>query len=296
MIMALEIPCMGSPGNTPALVRTLHYVQERRCPSGGYCYYRLDEPNAGDTWYALHILSLLGEKVKDGETARFLQGLQEPDGSYASYSAALYAGRALRILEEMPIYNATRFLTRSIPSLNTTTQVIETISLFDPLLAWVSLFDLFQVSLPEDWKNQVVDSVLRFREDSSGFGSHGATLQETWQASEILLMLGYPRDDLEINRFVWSCEDPEYGFLGRPGSRPPYLEHLYAGIRLSALLRKYPFYAGACRGFIGRCTHHSGGFVRSVFGGSPTLEFTALAVEALSLLAGEHHDAGGSCG
>ena len=39
--------------------KTIRYISERRCASGGYCFYRLDEPNAADTLYALASLALL---------------------------------------------------------------------------------------------------------------------------------------------------------------------------------------------------------------------------------------------
>jgi hypothetical protein len=38
------------------------------------------------------------------------------------------------------------------------------------------------------------------------------------------------------------------------------------------------------RAFVPELRHPSGGFVRSRFGGSPTLEYTHLAVETLALL------------
>ncbi|MEM2124062.1 MAG: hypothetical protein QXL43_01850, partial [Methanolinea sp.] len=79
-------------GEAPAiLARAAGYARERRCPSGGYCFFRLDEPNAADTCFALHVLSLAGEIPGDHETVRFLHELQAPDGSYPSLAAALYA-------------------------------------------------------------------------------------------------------------------------------------------------------------------------------------------------------------
>ena len=39
--------------------KTIRYISERQCASGGYCFYRLDEPNAADTLYALASLALL---------------------------------------------------------------------------------------------------------------------------------------------------------------------------------------------------------------------------------------------
>lgn len=40
--------------------RNLHYVMERKCEGGGFCFYRLEEPNCSDTYYALSILNFLG--------------------------------------------------------------------------------------------------------------------------------------------------------------------------------------------------------------------------------------------
>lgn len=271
------------------------YVRARRCKSGGYCFYRLDEPNAGDTFHALKILSLLGENVHDDETAAFLHGLQDSDGSYASYAAALSAGYGLRLLGESPRYDLTAYLSRTLPRPDPDTQVTGSYSLFEPLYTWSSLFTLYHVPIPEGWDRQLTGMIRDFQAESGGFGYPVPTLRDTWQASEVLIMLKYPRERLGISGFIQACEDPEFGYLGRVGSRPAYLEHLYAGLRLSALLTKPPRYPGACRVFIDRCAHHSGGFVRSVFGGTPTLEFTAMAVESLSILGGITYRLNASC-
>ena len=296
MTMVHDTSCQNAPVTTPFPTDIVQYVRERRCPSGGYCFYRLDEPNAGDTFHALQILSLLGEHIHDDETVAFLEGLQEPDGSYPSYAAALFVGKGLQLLGAAPLHDVVPCISRRIPCISPYTQVIESFSLFEPLYTWISLFRLYQVPLPADWSAQISRTILRFQGESGGFGSPLGTLQDTWQASESLVMLHYPRENLGISRFIRTCEDPEFGFLGRPGSRPPYLEHLYAGLRLSALLGTAPRYAGACRAFIDQCAHHSGGFVRSVFGGSPTLEFTARAVESLAILGGMPRRLSESCG
>jgi hypothetical protein len=287
--MTPDTSCRISSVTTTFHPNIVQYVRERRCPSGGYCFYRLDEPNAGDTFHALQVLSLLGEKIRDEETVSFLQGLQKSDGSYSSHAAALSAGRALQLLGAVPLYDATPFISCSIPCISPKTQVIESFSLFEPLYTWLSLILLHRGPLPEEWREQITGTILRFQGETGGIGFPSGTLQDTWQAAEILVVLGYPRENLGISRFIWSCEDPEFGYLGRPGTRPPSLEHLYTGLRLSALLGTAPRYAGACRAFIEQCAHHSGGFVRSVFGGSPTLEFTARAVESLAILEGRTH-------
>lgn len=38
--------------------KVIYYVKERKCNGGGFCFYRLEEPNGSDTYYAIHSLSL----------------------------------------------------------------------------------------------------------------------------------------------------------------------------------------------------------------------------------------------
>ena len=113
--MTPDTSCQNAPVTTPLHPYILQYVQERRCLSGGYCFYRLDEPNAGDTFHALQVLFLLGELNRDDETATFLQDLQHPDGSYSSHAAALFAGRGLQLLGESPLHDIAPFISCSIP-------------------------------------------------------------------------------------------------------------------------------------------------------------------------------------
>ncbi|MDH7510079.1 MAG: prenyltransferase/squalene oxidase repeat-containing protein [Methanolinea sp.] len=265
---------------------TVEYARSRRCPSGGYCFYRLDEPNAGDTCFALGILSLMGQRDADEKTVRFLQDLQYPDGSYASLSCALFAGWALRMLRAEPLHDPSEYILRSLPRPDPRTKVVDSLSLFEPLRAWTALADLYGVELPTGSREEVTATVLSFRSETGGFGAPGPTLQDTRMAAEILASLGHGCDDPATVSFVDACGDPEFGFLGRPGSKPAFLEQVHAGLRLSFLLGEAPRHAGACRDFVRRCAHPSGGFARSVFGGSPTLEYTARAVESLAILAG----------
>jgi len=268
------------------LAGTVEYVRSRRCPSGGYCFYRLDEPNAGDTCFALGVLSLLGETDADEKTVRFLQGLQYPDGSYASLSCALFAGWGLLMLGAEPLRDPSGYIIRSLPRPDPQTQVVDSLSPFEPLRAWAALADLYGVELTHAVREEVTATVLSFRSGTGGFGAPNPTLQDTRMAAEILSFLGQGCDLHETVPFVEACGDPEFGFLGRPGSKPAFLEQVHAGLRLSLLLGVAPRNISACRVFVQRCAHPSGGFVRSVFGGSPTLEFTARAVESLAILAG----------
>ncbi len=74
----------------PSRETTIRYITERRCESGGYCFYRLDEPNAGDTFYALASLAILDALPRNDETTRtYLHSFQLPDGSFPNVNVGV---------------------------------------------------------------------------------------------------------------------------------------------------------------------------------------------------------------
>jgi hypothetical protein len=90
--------------------RIIQYVLERRCRNGGYCFYRLEEPNGSDTFYALSILSSLGVERKDEKTAVYLKKRQQGDGSYESLFQAYYCIRSLQLLADEPDEDPSRYV------------------------------------------------------------------------------------------------------------------------------------------------------------------------------------------
>ena len=64
--------------------RVLDYVIDRQCRKGGFCFYKLEEPNGLDTYSALSLLNLLDVSFKDEKTVAYLQNMQNDDGSYDS--------------------------------------------------------------------------------------------------------------------------------------------------------------------------------------------------------------------
>jgi len=55
----------------------IKYAQARRCRKGGFCFYRLEEPNGSDTYYALSIFNILGVAFHDERTIRYLESPEE---------------------------------------------------------------------------------------------------------------------------------------------------------------------------------------------------------------------------
>jgi|GEM_PF-6045620 len=74
----------------------IDYVNSTRSDDGGYCYYRFNESDAADTFYAAHALTVLHHPAPGAsKTASFLQQFQPSDGSFLSTDGADYVRHGL---------------------------------------------------------------------------------------------------------------------------------------------------------------------------------------------------------
>ena len=265
--------------------QTLRYIRDRRCASGGYCFYRLDEPNAADTFYALASYRLLDEPMPDDEaTVRLLHRFQHTDGSYANVHVGSAVIRGLVLLGERPAQDPSGWILQAMDLADHTARPVESVSEFERLVAAVECCTALGISIPAPVSQALVPAILRYRHPDGGFGSRGSTLIETSHAAAILAALGYDVNSLGLEPFIRRCEDPAFGFLAVPGVRPGVLEHVHAGLRLCAVLGYSSPFSDACEPFVRRCYRENGGYCRSLYGGSPTLECTWRALESLALV------------
>lgn len=116
--------------------------------------------------------------------------------------------------------------------------------------------------------------VHHFRHPGGGFGAVRPTIVETADAVQLFVLLGRPAWAADAGAFVADAESPSDGLI--------YLEPAAALVRASLFLQQRPRALERTRAFILGLHHHSGGFVRSRYGGSPTLEYTYLAIETLA--------------
>jgi hypothetical protein len=263
--------------------KTCGYIRMRRCKSGGYCFYRLDHPNAADTFYALHSLLLLGKDLYDEQTREFLKSLQKEDGSYSSVQAALYCGYSLALLGDRPLIDIEPYLDKInlIPSKKYDKP--DNRSFLEPAYNAIALYRLYGKNIPGDAADLIGDAIFGLKESHYEGRTSFGNLTDTQYSVMILKMLGYKLPTDEIKAYINDCTDREYGFVPEPGRAPAYLENIYSGLILSLIL-KTKSNSGLCRNFINMCYDSSGGYVRSVFGGSPSLEYTRLAIESLYML------------
>ncbi|MCX7982942.1 MAG: hypothetical protein N2572_08550 [Syntrophales bacterium] len=267
----------------PHLDSTLDYIRMRRCQSGGYCFYRLEEPNCSDTYFALATLHLMDRLSFDKETADFLLSRQRPDGSYESLSQAFFSIGGLRLLKLKPLYDPREYLFAHTQAYDVSLLPPGTNSIFAPLYFLVNTLKWLNIKVPKKSRHQITSFVLYHRKESGGFGHIKATLMETRDAMVILDGLGVTCP-WNITDFLSACEDINHGFVNIKGIRFSYLEHIQAGLEICHWLSFSPTYPGSIFNFLQACYRVNGGYARTTNTGIASLEDTYLAISSFQLL------------
>lgn len=259
----------------------IEYIAERRCQGGGYCFYRLNEPNPADTFFALDTLRLLRAVPEDSATINWLLGRQGEDGRYHSLESGYYVLSSLAVLGLKPVHDPRPWLS-SIP-LSTPvdgTRSVESTSLLARPYHVLQLCQALGICPPPAVRTAILNAVRACRHQDGGYGGGQSTLVETHHALAIAAALGGPSPGSRA--FLTRCLHPTYGYVNLPGVVPAYLEHVAAGVGVARILRVPP--AESAGTFVRRCRRENGGFGRSVFGGTATLEQTWYAVRTLDAL------------
>ena len=266
--------------------RVIQYVLERKCLSGGFCFYKLEEPNGSDTWFALSILELLQVKFEDAATVAYLKGTQRPDGSYDSIYSSYFAIKSLALLGEMPSLDPRPYVLRNLARYRFDAKRLpaEVISIFKRTSYLIDLYGSLGMDTDGPLRDNMVDFILGFQNEDGGFGHLRSTLHETSKALGMLRRLGYSLDGLGAELFIGRCETPVTGFTDIPHTSLGYLEFVHAGVHALHLLARRPQYARQCAEFVLNCQNRNGGFSRTPHGGIATMEDTWHGVHALTML------------
>ena len=251
----------------------------------GVCFYRLDEPNAGDTFRALASLAILDALPdEDNDTRTYLHAFQRPDGSFTNVPVGHAVIRSLNILGERPSIDPTHWILSSmLPPGDSPAQSNQPPSLSASISSRRSArFWALQFPLTIGQRSSTLCSSTRHPD--TGFGHLHSTIIETGHALAILAVLGYPVSLSGSTEFLKRCEDLSFSFLAVPDSKPTYLEHVHAGVLACSVIGYHSPVFDQCEEFIRKCWRENGGYVRSIFGGSPTLENTYLALDALIMI------------
>ncbi len=266
--------------------RVIRYVMDRKCVSGGFCFYKLEEPNGSDTWHALSILDLLKVTFEDAATVAYLKGMQRSDGSFDSIYAAYFAIKSLALLGETPSLDPRPYAMGNLDHYRFDVERLpaEVISMFRRTSYLVELYGVLGMDTDGPLRDNMVDFILGFQNEDGGFGHLFSTLLDTARALAMLKSLGRPIGELGTERFIRLCEVPFYGFTDIPRTTLSFLEYVHAGVLASYLVARRPTYRDPCEAYILNCRTRNGGFSRTMQGGIATLENTWHAVHALTML------------
>ena len=266
--------------------KILDYVNDRRCRSGGFCFYKLDEPNGSDTYFALSVFDWLGGLTENPKTIVYLRNMQHKDGSYDSVFAAFYSLKSLRLLNTEPLYDPWPYILSHVQRdrIHAEQLPVEVISIFKRMAYLIDLYSIFKNEVDPLLELSMVRFILEFKNADHGFGYPRSTLSDTSKALVMLKLLTYPLEKLQTDSFIATCEDQRYGFTEIPGTSLSYLEFIYGGILAVATIDYQLCYPGSCVSFIKSCQTKTGGFSRAMRGGIATMENTFYAVHALKLL------------
>ena len=262
------------------------YILERACPRGGFCFYRLDEPNPQDTYFALATLDLLETPRHDMRTVRYLQAIQQADGAYASLAQTFFVLLSLRYLDSHSLHDPIAGFERLTDwLLSSASSPGDTRS---SLLAELYQVALLREAMKLDWREGQRHAILRLlhanHHRDGGYGVETSNLLETFQAVAVSRRIGHPLASTDVAPFLRACEHPVFGFTGKPGTSLFFLEYLHAGLALCDEMALQPTYGAACASFLSQCQTNTGGFARTNLA-IATLENTCFAIHGIQILA-----------
>lgn len=266
--------------------KVYRYVRERRCRDGGYCFYRLEEPNSSDTFWALAILHRLGQKNQDGETARFLHSFQRSDGGFENFLIAHFILNALALLSREPLYDPAPYLRAQLQVYNVDLVPAGEASIFKHMYLLVDLCRSRGIPIAAAAREEIAAFVLNLQTPDGGYGREYGTIIETAQALAILQWLEVAPEDRRVSDFISRCENALFGYVNVPRSLPGYIEHIFWGLQARLFTGGHPRYPKICRDVVMASQNMTGGFSRTTYGGIANLENTFYAVESLAHLNG----------
>jgi hypothetical protein len=265
----------------------IKYVESTRSNDGGYCFYRLNESNAADTFFAIFVLTALNQPVPDLPlTAAFLQQRQSRDGSFQSVYSADYVLRALDLLGVPPVFNPNDFLHSLLErTLGIVSQPYYKLSnsFLQALGRAVAILAIRHEEPSPAVKNEVVAAVHDYKRSEGGFGVDHPSVYSTYNAVQALSFS--PSDCLAgVSQWIRRCESKTGGFSQTPVNTPNYLDEIHRGLFIMRAVKERPQYPQETARFIGRLQNANGGFRRAADSGISSLESAYYALKALAEL------------
>ncbi|MDD3760455.1 MAG: hypothetical protein PHO57_06445 [Acidithiobacillus sp.] len=262
----------------------LHYIHSRRCPQGGYSFYRtpewgVEEPNAPDTFFALASLQLLGvEPLEVVRTEDWLSDLQSADGSWPTLTIGWAADAALALLERGPRHDPRAWLE---------TLLQQRMQMGDGKRDWrgtlSSLLRLTQLlrrhapDLLTSGQEQLERLLTASRCASGAWSVPEGDLETSGTALQLAQTVGLDIDHQALAAWWRRCEDPHLGLRLTPQAGLTSAGALHGGLIIALELKLRPRYPDAIGTQLNFLQSSTGGF-GARHGALATLQATWLAL------------------
>jgi len=261
------------------LGRTVEYIENCQTGDGGYFFARIPPSPAGDTYYAVKSLQILGRQPANRDSV--IDWLREsatggllgnPKGVFFLVEASLALG--------LPPAELQRWASRLHDFANPEGGFgawrnvdVEVASELD--ITYRAVTTLLDLGLEME-RDGVLRFLFRFLNRDGGFGTNDhSTLASTYYAVQVLARLGVEKDELDATVRWLGRREAIWDLL--------YLEQVHRLVMSLIALNEVPRERQRAIDLVLDCRRENGGFARARFG-IPTLEYTHYALEALSAL------------
>jgi hypothetical protein len=261
------------------LDRTAGYIESCQVEDGGYFFARIPPSPAGDTYYAVKSLQVLGRQPGNRDAVigwlreSATEGLlANPKGVFFLVEAGLALG--LPKAELRGWTSRLRDFANPEGGFGSWRNVdVEVASELD--ITYRAVTTLLDLGVELD-RDALLRFVYRFINRDGGFGTNGlSTLASTYYAVQMLARLGSGKDELETTVRWLGRREAIWDML--------YLEQVHRLVMGLTTLREPVRERQRAIDLILDCQRANGGFARARFG-IPTLEYTHYALETLAAL------------
>ena len=274
------------------------YIRHRLNSDGGYTFarklYGLEFPSSiSETYYALAVLSMLGEEIPSkSKTLEYVKGIRKDDGRYGPSTTAFHAIKALLLLGEKPPADAALVaeLQETIRQRRALFEEFDSVWFSADYDAgdspFRSAFCAARVLKIVGGKMEKPDFVwmIHKEHEGGGFGIHKPDVASTYYVLSALASAGYDLKDYQkTSGFVERCSVHTGGYSQVERGAPAFVESTYFAVAALALLGKEPKEKEKHLHYLAGL-QADGGFRRSTEIGISTLTNSYFAVKAISML------------
>ncbi len=261
------------------------YVLSKRAKDGGFAFCYPLPSSLPETYYAVFILKTLDEEIEEKEKlVSYLHSSlrMNPHSVYFVLKTLNLLNENLPDVSNFAIERLNKAMSRVVSSVSseklheaesgvTATYSFDMPNVLREIHSLVTVLRLLKV------KSREVEKAKKFIENfrkNGGYGVKNPNLEETYYCVSI------KGGDDKVVKFVMDREWRDGGFCKVPNSYPPYIEDTYFAIEC-LYLSNYKYRDFRTLRYISELQNSDGGFRRSIYLGTSSLEFSYYAVASI---------------